>query len=143
MAEGHRLRRLHMGEARHDGVDMFCRLGMQRLLQRHQRFIGAPARRPHPQPEIRHHLVVARAGGVQPSRHRPDNLGQPRFDIQVNVFQLALVDKSAGAISASICSSPFEDGHGVILGMMPSLPSMRTCAREPARSPPQAACRID
>ena len=70
MAEGHRLRRLHMGEARHDGVDMLFGLREQRALQRQQALVGALASAAHPKPEIGHHLVVARARGVQPPRRR-------------------------------------------------------------------------
>ena len=68
VAEGHRLRRLQMGEARHDR-----RGAVQRLLR--QRGHAAPRaagrassmRVAHPEPEVGRDLVVARAGGVQPA----------------------------------------------------------------------------
>ncbi|GIR46373.1 MAG: hypothetical protein CM15mP55_3490 [Hyphomicrobiales bacterium] len=39
------------------------------------------------QPEIGRHLIIARTRGMQPPGGRPDYIGQPRFNIQVNVFQ--------------------------------------------------------
>ena len=116
MAEGHRLGRLHMGEARHDGVDMLLGLREQRALQRQQALIGAFAGGAHPKPEIRHHLVVARARGVQPPGRRADDLGQPRLDVQMNVFQFALEDEVAVGDFLFDLVQALEDGLGVILG---------------------------
>ncbi len=116
---------------------MLFGLGEQRLLQRHQAFIGAVAGGAHPEAEIGHHLVVARARGVQPSGGRADHFGQPRLDIEVNVFQLALEDEGAGgdlffdrvqALPGSTWPSSLE--------MIPSVASMRQWARLPARSSP-------
>ena len=79
MAEGHRLGRLQVGEARHHGRRDAPRLGDQRALQ--GRAAGASSRVErvaHPQPEVERDLVVARARGVQPPGRRADQLGQPR-----------------------------------------------------------------
>ena len=116
MAEGHRLGHLHMGKARHDGLDMLFRLGEQRPLQCQQALIGALAGGADPKPEIRDHLVVARARGMQPSRRRADNLRQPRLDIQVNVFQFPLEDEVACGDFLFDLLQAFQDGLAVILG---------------------------
>ena len=41
-----------------------------------------------PEPEIRRDLVIARAACVKPTAGLADFILQPRFDIQVNIFQL-------------------------------------------------------
>jgi hypothetical protein len=69
MAEGHRLGRLQVGEARHDRVGMLrpCRKGLISL-------VSAASVRPSsldPEAEIERHLVVARACGVQPPGGSP------------------------------------------------------------------------
>ena len=87
MAEGDRLRGLQMREARHDGIGMRLGLGKQRALQREQSAVDSPAGRPHPEPEIRRYLVVARARGVQPAGGVARDLAEPRFDVEMNVFE--------------------------------------------------------
>ena len=64
VAEGHRLGRLHVGEAGHDGVGVGFGLVEQDALQRLQLPRRPVAGVPHPEPEIQGHLVVARAGRV-------------------------------------------------------------------------------
>ena len=89
MAEGHRLGRLQVGEAGHDGGGVGERLLGQRLLQGGERRVGAVDGVAHPQPEVGGDLVVARARRVQPAGGRADQLGQPRLDIEVDVLQRA------------------------------------------------------
>ena len=134
MAEGHRLGRLHMGEARHDGAGMLLGLREQRPLQRQQALIGALAGGAHPEAEIGRHLVVARAGGVQPPGRRADQLGQPRLDVEMDVFQFALEDELALGDFLFDLLQALQDGLASSLEMMPSVASMRACAFEPARS---------
>ncbi len=96
MPEGDRLGRLHMGIARHDVAGVLSRPARSARWQSASRpCVGALARRAHPEPEIGHHLVVARARGVQPPRRRADDLGKPRFDIEMDVFEFALEDEFA------------------------------------------------
>ena len=49
----------------------------------------------HPQTEIGRHLIVARARGVQAAGGRADQIGQPAFDVHMNVFERALEFKFA------------------------------------------------
>ena len=89
MPERHRLGRLQMGKARHDGIGMRFRLidqnRQQRVYLRHQ-MVNRIA---YIKPEIRRHLVIARTRRVQPTGRLADQLGQPRFNIHMNVFQRA------------------------------------------------------
>ena len=91
MAEGHRLGGLQMGEARHDRVGMLPRPGRASACM--QRRPAARRARSHcvahPEAEIERHLVVARARGVQAPGGLADQLGQPRLDVHVDVFELA------------------------------------------------------
>ncbi len=87
MAEGHRLRRLEMREARHDGGGVLFRADEEGLDQALQRRGDAKTLVLDPEPEIDRHLVVARAGRVQPAGRRADQFGKTRFDIHVDVFQ--------------------------------------------------------
>ena len=90
MPERHGLRGLQMGEARHDRAGMFQRPRHQRVLERGQRRIDLVDRVADIEPEIGRDLIVARTGGVQPSRRRPDQLAEPALDIHVNVLERAL-----------------------------------------------------
>ena len=96
MAEGDRLRRLQMGEARHHGFGVRKRLLGERALIVGKRCVNAVDRIAHPELEIGGDLVVARARGVQPPGGRPDQFGQPVLDIHVNVLERALEGKFAG-----------------------------------------------
>ena len=88
MAGGHRLRRLEMRKTRHDPICMGVRLVDQSLLQAGKGGVGGIDRIAHPEAEISRHLIVARPCGMQPPRRIADPVGQPRFDIHVNVFEL-------------------------------------------------------
>ena len=96
MAEGHRLRGLQMRETRHHRAGVFERLLDQSLLQTGKRAIERVDGVAHPQPEIGRHLVVTRARGVQPPRRRPDQRGEPRLDVHVDVFQRPLEAEFSG-----------------------------------------------
>ena len=89
MAEGDRLRRLQMGEARHDNCRAVERAGRQRPLQLSDLGEDRVDRVAHPEAEIDRHLVVARACGVQPPGRRADDLGEPAFDVHMDIFQRA------------------------------------------------------
>ena len=93
MAEGHRLRRLHVREARHHRAGMRERLLGQCALVKTQRRIERVDGVAYPQPEIGRHLVVARTRSVQPAGGLPDYLGKPALHVHVDVFQRALEDE--------------------------------------------------
>ena len=87
MPEGHRLRRLQMREAGHRVRGMRpgpCRQRLHHVGDLRRQSVD---RVPHPQPDIRRHLIVAAARGVQTLASLTDPIGQPRLDIHVNVFQ--------------------------------------------------------
>ena len=93
MAEGDRLGRLQMREAGHHRVGVRLRLLGQRVLKGPQRSLEIVDGVPHPQPEIGGDLIVTRACGMQPPGGRPDQLGEPAFDVHVDVFERTLEDK--------------------------------------------------
>ena len=76
MAEGHRLGDLQMGEAGHDGGGGGERPLGERLLKTGERRVDVVDGVAHPQAQVGGDLVVAGAGGVQPSGGRPDQLGR-------------------------------------------------------------------
>ncbi len=88
MAEGDGLRRLQVGEARHDGAGIFLRAVDQRRLQIAQHGFEAIDLVAHPQPHVECHLVVARARGVQAPARWADQLGEPRLDVEMDVLEL-------------------------------------------------------
>ena len=90
VAEGYGLRRLQMGKARHHSRSMFERAGHQRVLKRGERGVRLVDGVADIEAEIGRDLVVARAGGVQPARGGPDQLGKPALDIHVNVLERTL-----------------------------------------------------
>ena len=93
MAEGDRLRRLQMGEARHDHCRALERAGGQRALQRGDLQEDRVDRVAHPEAKVDGDLIVARARGVQPPRRRADDLAKPAFDVHMDVFERALERK--------------------------------------------------
>src|SRR5262249_27884982 len=95
MAEGHGLGDLQMGEARHHGRCVFERLFRECALVGGERRIDGIDRRPDPQSEIGGDLVVARSRGMQPPRRGTDQLGQPAFDVHMDVLERALELKLA------------------------------------------------
>ena len=89
MAEGDRLRRLQMGEARHDHGGAVQRTGGERALQLGDLGQDRVDRVAHPEAEIDGDLVVAGARGVQPPGRRADDLGEAAFDVHMDVFERA------------------------------------------------------
>ena len=87
MAEGDRLGRLQVGEARHDAGAVLLGAAEQRRLQVAQQPVGRVDRIAYPQAQIGRDLVVARARGVQLAARLADQLGQPRLDVQVDVLE--------------------------------------------------------
>ena len=95
MAEGDRLRRLQMGEARHDGRGIFLGPVDQGCLQVLQHGLDAVDGVAHPEAHVERHLVVARARRVQPPAGRADQVGQALLDVEMDVFQLGRKDEFA------------------------------------------------
>ena len=89
MAEGDRLGRLEMGEARHHRARVLQRLVGERELKRGERPVDGSDLVPHIELEIGRDLVVARARGVELARHGPDQLAQAALDIEMNVLERA------------------------------------------------------
>jgi hypothetical protein len=50
---------------------------------------------PHPEAEVGRHLVVPRARGVEPPRGGADQLGEPRLDVEMDVFMLGAEGEAA------------------------------------------------
>jgi hypothetical protein len=96
VAEGDRLRHLHVGEAGQDGVGvLFGQVG-QRAAQGVQQLQHVVDGRAHVQADVGGHLVVARTAGVQALAGVADQLGQAFFDVQVDVFQVEQPFELAG-----------------------------------------------
>ncbi|OIQ67715.1 hypothetical protein GALL_507040 [mine drainage metagenome] len=87
VAEAHWLRDLQMSEAGHDGVRVPCGQRHQGALQRVQlcnRLVDGVAQ---PKPDVGCDLVVAAAAGMQALASVADELSQPGFDVEVDVFE--------------------------------------------------------
>ena len=95
MAEGDGLGDLQMGITGHQSGG-FC-LGSvdQRPLQLAHCPIEPLDGATHPKPQIGCDLVVARPRGVQASRYRPDQFGQARLDVHVDILALGAVGESS------------------------------------------------
>src|SRR6516165_7633504 len=108
MAESHRLRRLHVCEARHDASGMSeCFFG-EGLLQILQLKIERVDRISYPEAEVERDLIVARAGGMEAPRCLADQCGEARFYVHVNIFErarkgeFALLDFAADLVEALV-----------------------------------------
>ena len=95
MTEGHRLGDLQMSVAGHHRAGFSLGAVDQRLLQVAHRRVEAVDRAAQPQPQIGRDLVIARPRGMEAPRRRPDQLGEPRFDIHVNVFEFGAEHEAA------------------------------------------------
>jgi hypothetical protein len=95
VAESDRLSGLQMGQPRHDGRRMGQRLAGERALIGGELLIDTVDRVADPEPEIGCHLVIARTRGVKPAGRWPDQFGQPRLDVHVNILERALEAKFA------------------------------------------------
>ena len=113
VAEGDRLRRLQMGEARHDNCRAVQRTGGERPLQLADLEQDRVDRVAHPEAEVDRDLVVARARGVQPACGRADDLGQATLDIHMDVFERARERKRARLDFAFDLGETLCDGLGV------------------------------
>ena len=96
VAESDGLRRLQMREAGHRRVRMRRRLARQRQHERRELPIQRVDGVAHPQPEIRRHLVIARARGVQPPAGGADHRGETSLDIQMNILERARKREGSG-----------------------------------------------
>ena len=67
----------------------------------------------HEQPEIGRHLVVARARGMEAPGGRTDQLGEPRFDVEMDVLVLDAERKGAALDRAANGAEPPGDGVAV------------------------------
>ena len=114
MAEGDGLRRLQVGEARHDGRGILLGAIDQRRLQVAQHRLQPVDRVAHPQPDIERDLVVARARGVQPAAGRADQLGEPRLDVEMDVLELGRELEAAGLDLLAHLLQPALDGTPVL-----------------------------
>uniref|UniRef100_A0A0N4ZJJ8 Transcriptional regulator n=1 Tax=Parastrongyloides trichosuri TaxID=131310 RepID=A0A0N4ZJJ8_PARTI len=113
MAEGHRLCGLQMGEARHNCCRvLFCTV-QQGALQILQLRHGAVAGVAHPQAEVRRHLIIAAARGVQAPRRLADQLGQAGLDVHVDVFIGVAEGEGPVPDLALDDVQPAQDGLGV------------------------------
>ena len=82
----HRLRRLQMGKSGHHPSRPRLSEGQERVQQLHKCVIRLVNFIADPEPEIRRHLIIARATGVQPPPCLTNNFGQARLNIHVNIF---------------------------------------------------------
>ena len=89
VAEGDGLGRLQMREARHRQVEMRLGLARQGELQGGERRVRAVDPVAHIELEVGRHLVVARAGRMQPPGRLADQLLEPALDVHVHVLERA------------------------------------------------------
>ncbi len=134
MREGDRLRRLHMGEARHDRINMRLGLLEQAALEFDDQFLRAAAGLAHPQPEIRRHLVVARARGVQAARGLARDLLSRASMLRWMSSSSRLKTNLPCKISGLDRIQAGQDRGAVGLAHDAPGCQMRAWAREPARS---------
>ena len=96
MAEGHRLRRLQMGEARHHRRRMRERgLGESELKPGEQRVDGIDLVADI-EAEVGRDLIVPRPRRMQFAGDRPDQLGEAALDIEMDVLERAAEGEGAG-----------------------------------------------
>ncbi len=113
MAEGDRLRRLQMGEARHDHRGAIQRTGSEGALQLGDLDQDPVDRIAHPEAEIDGDLIVARARGVQPAGNGSDDLCKAAFHVHMNVFERARERKRARLDFAFDLGQTLGDSLGV------------------------------
>ena len=88
MAKGHRLGRLKVGEARHDGFGVRASLHDQGFLKALKAdFKIGQGNIADPQFEIGCDLIIARARSMQATGRRADQFTQAAFDIHVDIFK--------------------------------------------------------
>ena len=116
VAEGHRLGALEMGETGHDGAGMAFRGVDQGGLEFLDLGVESIERVAHPELEVGHHLVVARARGVELATGLADQIGQARLDVHVDVLERRLKGESAALDLPEDLIQALEDGIAVLAG---------------------------
>jgi hypothetical protein len=96
MAEGHGLRRLQMGHARHDRGGMLLGPVDERGHEVDDLGIQPVDAIAHPELEVRRHLVVARARRVQAAGGLAGDLLEPRLDIGMDILERRLERERPG-----------------------------------------------
>jgi hypothetical protein len=114
MAKRHRLGALQMGKARHHCIRIFFRAREQCPLQPNQTRLDGVHGIPHPNAEIRCHLIIARSGCVQSARDRPNKLGKPGLGCHVNIFQRQIDGDAIGFIFLGDLIKPVRNCLGII-----------------------------
>ena len=115
MTESDGLRCLQVREPRHNGGRMRARHANERALIVGDSTIDPVDGIAHPKPEVRGHLVIARAGRVQSTRRRADDLLQALLDIHVNVLEFARKDELPGIDLGPDLVQPRDNGPCVLL----------------------------
>ena len=127
VAEGHRLRHLQMGEARHDERGVALGLVEQRALAaRRAACRSCVDLVAQPQAHVGRHLVVARARGVQALAGVADQRGQPPLDVEMHVLG---VERPAEAPGVDLALDARQ----------PALDRREVAPREDAAAPPACA----
>ena len=97
MAEGHRLRDLQVGEARHHGRGVRFGEIDQRAAQAHEELRDLVDLGAEPEPDVGRDLIVPRARGVQPFTGVAHESGEPPLDVEVHVLRLDRPLEAPGA----------------------------------------------
>ena len=115
MAEGHRLRHLQVGEAGHHRVGMLRRPArpVRAAAPRSSATMRSISPRSHSRRSVATWSLRERPG-VQPLAGVADQLGQPRLDVQVHVFELELPLEVAALDLAADLRQPALDRGQVI-----------------------------
>ena len=113
VSQGHRLRRLEMGEAGHHGPGVGFGLVDEDRLQARQRLVHIVQGLAQPQAQVGGHLVVARARRVQAPGGVARQLGKTGLHVHVDVLERPVERKPAfGDLLADGVQTP-EDGIAV------------------------------
>ena len=96
MRQQDRLGALQMGVARQHGFNMALGKANQNILQFRQMLADGKNGIPQIQAHIQCHLIVAAPGGMQLVRNFACNLGQPGFNMGMNIFQRVAVRQCPG-----------------------------------------------
>ena len=114
VGEQHRLRPLQVGVARHHRLRVAAGQPQQRPLHPPQPGDGAVDGLFGIESEVEGYLVVARAGGMQPSGGLADELIQPPLDVHMQVFQGGVPGKFAVGDFRLDAPQPVGDAGGVL-----------------------------
>ena len=144
VAEGHRLRRLQVGEARHHRARRARSASPSSAAWSAPRCASARSHRvAHPEAEVGRDLVVARARGVQPAARLADQLGQPRLDVQVDVLEPSRNASSPASISRRDPLEAVQDPAASAAATMPQRPACGRAPRSPRCPGPQPLVEAD